>query len=76
MELLVLQSAINVMGLESYSLVVQGITLLVSIKLSIAMCATEHSLGLAAYGVTVAATHMIRHSNVVLVDWLLQRQLI
>jgi len=42
-ELLVLQNAVIVLSLQSYSLVVQGITLLVLIKLSIVMCAVGHS---------------------------------
>jgi hypothetical protein len=63
----VLQNAVIVLGLQSYLLVVQGITLLVLIKLSIVICAAGHSLGIPACGFVVASTQVINHSNAVLV---------
>jgi hypothetical protein len=62
----VLQNAVIVLGLQSYSLVVQGITLLVLIKLSIVMCAVGHSLGIPSCGFVATSTQVINHSNAVL----------
>ena len=62
-----LQNAVIVLGLQSYSLEVQGIIQLVLIKLYFAVCAVGHSLGIPACGFVVTSTPVINHSNVVLV---------
>lgn len=71
LDLLVLQSAVYVMALKSYSHVVQGIALMASTKFSIIMCAVGHDLRH-----NILRGHKCFHSgsNAASLDWHLPRR--
>lgn len=71
-----LQNAIHVIGLESYSFVCQGRTRLVLTKVCIVLCALGHSVVIAANGMMYVPTCAIIFSNVFSLFWLFQRQCI